>query len=160
MDATTIAAAIGGLRTAGDIARSILDLKIDSEISEKVIELQRQILSAQEAALSTQQLQMELLETKRQLEKEIADLKAWDRERENYELKDIARGTFAYVPKPNPNTSEPFHWLCTNCFETRKKSILQAGQSGGSNSRDRAYHCGLCSNTIFVPWRVAPTKSE
>ena len=51
MDIGSIQAAIGSIKTVGDIAKGMMDLKMASKIQSKVIELQREILSAQSSAL-------------------------------------------------------------------------------------------------------------
>ena len=62
MDITLIQSTISGLKLAGDIAKSFLELKSISEIQGKVIELQSAILSAQNSALAANAAQATLIE--------------------------------------------------------------------------------------------------
>ena len=82
------------------------------------IELQEKILAAQAA-------QAALVESVSTLEKEVADLKAWDAEKKRYTLADIGNGALAYEVKEDARGTEPQHRLCANCYHDGHKSILQ-----------------------------------
>ena len=78
MDITLIQSTITGLKLAGDIAKSIYELKSTSDIQGKVIELQSAILSAQSSALAANADQAAMVEEIRTLKEEIARVKAWE----------------------------------------------------------------------------------
>lgn len=121
-----IAAALTSLKAAAEIAKAMIGLHDAATIQAKIIELNREILSAQASALAANEAQSALLQRVGDLEKEIADMKAWETEREKYELKQVGeRGAFAYTLKEQSGTSEPSHSLCPNCYEDGRKSILQ-----------------------------------
>jgi hypothetical protein len=120
-----LAAAITSLKAAADIAKALVGLRDTAMIQSKVIELQGEIMSAQSGALAAQQAQSALLDRVRSLEKEVADLKAWDTEKEKYQLTQIGLGVFAYALKDQAGASEPKHFLCPNCYEDGRKAILQ-----------------------------------
>ena len=131
----TDALAIGGLvqsfKTLTDIGKALLGLRDAALIREKVIELNREILSAQASALATQTDQFTLLEQKRTLEKEVADLKAWDAEKQKYELVNVrpqnapGGNAFAYALKKEASSTEPPHFICEHCYQDGRKSTLQ-----------------------------------
>lgn len=75
----TLHSAITGLQTAGQIAKALHELSASIDIKTKVIELQAAILSAQNSALAAQSDQFMMIDRIRQLEKEIADVKAWEK---------------------------------------------------------------------------------
>ena len=125
-DMTLIAGAITSLRMANDIARGLIAIRDENLRNEKVIELQRVILAAQSDALSAQSDQLTLLQQIGDLEKKIADFETWDAEKHKYELKCISRlGAVAFMLTPEARGSEPPHWLCAQCYENRKKSIVR-----------------------------------
>lgn len=124
MDITLIQNTISGLKLAGDIAKSFLDLKSISEIQGKVIELQSAILSAQSSALSANAAQTAMVEQIRTLKEEIARIKAWESEKKRYSLTSPWNGAVVYALKKSMSNSEPPHWICTNCYEDGRKSIL------------------------------------
>jgi hypothetical protein len=139
-------AGITSFKAMLDMAKALKDIDDATRRNAAVIDLQEKILSAQEA-------QSALIERIQDLEKEVADLKEWDGEKEKYELVAIAGTSFAYMPKPGAGNAEPPHWLCTKCFEDRKKSILQLK---GSMSRFDVYHCASCGMNTSVPSRMRP----
>lgn len=153
-DLTAITAAAGGLRTAGQIVKSMIDLKIGAEVQAKVIELQAVIMAAQGDALAAQSDQFALLERIRNLEAEVAEAKAWEAEQQRYELKEFPTGALAYVLKPEAANGEPPHRICPNCYQERHKSILQtyAKVRGGES-----VECPRCKHRLELA-RSAPVE--
>jgi hypothetical protein len=123
-DMSLIAGAVSSLKLAQDMTKTLISLRDFTKLNETVIELQRVILAAQSDALAAQSDQFTMLERVRNLEAEIARLKAWDSEKGKYELKDVGHGAFAYVRKEDADPREPPHWLCTKCYRDGKGSIL------------------------------------
>ena len=124
MDASLILGTISGLKTAGDIAKSLLDLKSVAEVRGKVIELQSVILSAQSSALEANARQSALVEQMRTLKEEIANIKAWEKDKQRYAFVSPWSGFIVYAMKKESAGTEPPHWICTKCYEDRRKSIL------------------------------------
>jgi hypothetical protein len=128
-DIAVIGGVLSSLQSAGEIAKSLIGLRDTSMIQGKVIELQSQILAAQTSAMSAQSDQFALVERIRALEKQIADLEAWDTEKKRYSLAELCPGVTAYLVKPEARGSEPIHALCANCYQHGHKSILQWQES-------------------------------
>jgi hypothetical protein len=149
-----IAAAITSLKAAGEIAKAMLDLRDATAFQTQAFELNRQILAAQESAIAANTAQTALIEKIGTLEKEITDLKAWDREKERYQMTDVGNGVIAFTRKPDAQGSEPFHMLCANCYEHRKKSYLQP--TAQSRQRLRVHRCPDCKSEFefgYVPMK-------
>jgi hypothetical protein len=136
-DMGSIAAAIGGLKTAADIAKGFLGLKEVAAVQGRVIELQGVILAAQSSALAAQSDQMTLLEEIRDLKEKMRKLEAWETEKQRYQLTDHGGGRFAYVLKPEAAMGEPIHKLCATCFTKGQKTILR-------NSHGNYFECDTC----------------
>ncbi|HXY21957.1 MAG TPA: hypothetical protein VEI29_04690, partial [Burkholderiaceae bacterium] len=143
MDLSLIQGTITGLKFAGDLAKSLLELKTMAEVQGKVIELQSAILSAQSSALSANADQAAMIEEIRALKEEIARVKAWETEKQRYELKSPFPGSAVYALKKSMSRGEPAHYICANCYEQGKRSILQ-------NARDKeawtAFACSSCKS--------------
>ncbi len=125
MDMSLIQGTISGLKTAGDIAKGLMDLKTAAEVRSKVIELQSVILSAQSSAMDANAKQSVLVDTIRDFKEEIARMKAWGHQKQRYKLITPWDGTLVYSLKESMKESEPPHWICTNCYESGVRSILQ-----------------------------------
>lgn len=151
-DMVLIQGAITGLKTAADIAIGMSNLKTMTEVQGKAIELQQIILSAQSSALSAQSEHFSLLEKIRHLEKEIAQVKAWETEKQRYKLSSPWEGALTYSLKESMANGEPAHWICTSCYEDGRKSILNP-----IKSKDTWYLlvCPVCNSQIQSPWRSA-----
>lgn len=116
---------IKALKSAFDIAKEIKDLNDTTAIRGKIIEMQSLIMEAQSSAIGAREDHAAQLDRIRSLEEEVSRLKAWDGERNRYELKDIGGAMFVYMLKRSERGNEPPHWLCPNCFEDGKKSLFQ-----------------------------------
>jgi hypothetical protein len=140
--------ALSAIKTVFDMAKRLKDIDDATRRNAAIIELQEEILSAQQA-------QSALAEQVRNLEKEAVDLKTWHQdEKKKYYLKSVARGSFAYARKEGMEPPEPPHWLCTKCYENGKKSILQYHHA---NYSDHIYRCSICGEEIRVDSSVSPT---
>lgn len=159
MDIGSIASLASSLKTAGDITKAMIDLRDTQAVQAKVIDLNREIMSAQNSALAAYADQATLLEKIRSLESRVADLEAWEREKDRYKLKDFGCSTFAYALKPGMENGEPFHRICANCYQQRRKSILQ---SHGHYSGREKVTCDGCKAETYLgceqPWRDRPTS--
>jgi hypothetical protein len=141
-------AGLGAIKTAFDLAKGLKDIDDATRRNAAVIILQEKILDAQQA-------QSALIEKARELEKEVTELKAWGAEKEKYELKNVGRGSFAYVRKKDAQPSEPSHWLCAQCYQNSKKSILQYHHA--ADYRDHVYDCSACGEKIRMDSSVSPS---
>ena len=159
VDLMAIAGLVSSLKAATDISKTMVGLRDAAMIQSKVIELQGVILAAQQSALSAQSDQFAMLERVRELEKQIAQLEAWDAEKAHYELRELSPGAFAYVLKASAKTGEPPHWLCAACYQHSHKAILQ--DSGRTpKGRESIYKCPDCKNMVLVPWSLHPGKEQ
>lgn len=118
MVVTETIAGLSAIKTAFDMTKALKDINDAAIRNAAVIELQEKILSARDA-------QTALLDRVSHLEKEVADFEKWEAEKEEYELKEVFSQTFAYSIKESARGTRPSHLICANCYEGRKKSILQ-----------------------------------
>jgi hypothetical protein len=153
-DMTAIASALSALKGMKDIAEAMIGLRDAKVLQEKRLEFQARIIDAQSGILAAQEERSMLIDRVRDLEKQIAEFETWDTEKQRYELKRVAPGAFAYSMKPDAGGAEPPHWICTACYQNRKKSLLQempmrVPQPGGLVS---VWECPACSAKIRVPF--------
>lgn len=154
-DITALAGVLTSLKAAKDIAQAMIGLRDAAAFQTKVIEFQSKILDAQSGAMAAQDERSTLLQRISELEKEVAGFKAWDAEKQRYELKAVYPGAFAYVLKADARGTEPPHWLCTSCYQRSKKSFLQ--NSGRDHDATYSlYRCPDCKATIRVHYKVNP----
>jgi Zn finger protein HypA/HybF involved in hydrogenase expression len=132
-------AGLSAVKSAFELTKAIKDLDDRTRRNAAVIELQESILSAQAA-------QATLIEKVRELEAEVARMKTWDAEKQRYELKDLRKGFFAYIPKEGMESGETPHAICTNCYQKGFKSILQ--NSGHAVVHDRSWDCPSCKSKM------------
>jgi len=155
-DIAAIAGVTSALNAALDISKTMLGVRDQALFQAKSIELNREIITAQQNAMAANAAQANLFERIRALEKEGSDMEKWETEKKRYELKRVALGSYAYSLKANTGDTEIPHWLCTTCYENRKKSILQAQalQIHAINGQGTIWVCPVCSGRIRVPFDI------
>jgi hypothetical protein len=154
-DVSAFAELSTSLRSAVEITKAIMDVSDANTLQTKILELTKQIMSAQSCALATQSAQLELLQSKRGFEHELAKLKAWNMEKYRYELQNVGSGAVAYVPKQSMRGTEPLHWICANCFQISKKRFLNESHS---DLHFVYYKCQECAGKIRI--RKGPQAPE
>jgi hypothetical protein len=132
------------LEKATKVAQGILNMGEKSGLKKEAVELQNIITSLHSQILTMYAQYSELVQVKNNLEKKLVEYEDWNETESQYELKEVAPGVFVFSLKEDNRTPEPNHWLCTNCFYDRKKSILQ--RYGTSK-----YLCPRCKTEIIIP---------
>ena len=156
---TAFAGISGALNAALNISKALLGIRDQALIQQKIVELTSEIISAQHAAMSAVTAQSALTDRIHDLEKQIMEMETWETEKQRYELKNADSGAFAYMQKPGMEGGQPPHWLCANCYEGRKKGILQTAgppTTSGPEGMKIAWRCPICSNSIRVSFRTNP----
>lgn len=139
-----IGGALSGLKGAMDIAKGLNAVADTVALNDAKIGLQSAILEAQSSLLAAQEAQTANLRRIEQLEQEIVRLKDWSSEKERFELKDTGQGALAYRAKKGMEQGEPSHWLCPNCYEQGRKSIMQPEHLAIGRTETLVCHpCGL-----------------
>ena len=123
-DMSAITGIAASLNAAMNITKAMKDLRDWSIVQSKVIELQGVILEAQSSLFSANEDRAALAERVRELEKQVAGVEAWETEKQRYQPANMGDGNIAYVVKPAMRGTEPPHYLCANCYQQRKISIL------------------------------------
>jgi len=136
----TFQGAANSLKAAGDIVRTLINMKVTADVQAKVIELQGIIMSAQTDAMSAQASQMDLLNRVRELESELSRSERWAAEQQRYELTRVMASTVYVVKQSAMQPGEPLHAICPECYEKERKSILQATP----RSEGAAHGCPAC----------------
>ena len=111
-------------------------------------DLNMRIIELQKAIFHLQQRLTELEKQKEKLESEIEAARRWEVEKTKYELAELVPGVSAYRLK------DPEHhpvWLCPNCFEKRRKSIIQLTRDENGRYFFRCFECS------FESWAPPPT---
>jgi len=143
-----ITTALSSLSAATKILKSILAMNKDVAVNQKIIELQNVILTLQSHINSMHIEYNNLSKIKDEIKKELVKHKDWNKTKSQYKLKKVAPGVFVYSPQENKKPTELDHWLCANCFNDQKKSILQLSKY---EERGKYYFCQKCEKEIFIP---------
>ena len=122
-----ISAGLSSLSAAGEIARGLLGMKVSTEVTARIHDIQSKLIDAQAQILSLQSKYSDIEKVVSAKEAEIESLKQWDREKDRYTLTKTAAGTLVYELRAEvKEEGEPVHSLCPHCYTEGFKSILQA----------------------------------
>jgi len=121
--------ALAALNNLKNLVQSLSDAKTNAALREQAVELNFAIIDATNAVIAIQTQYQTLLEEKDSLKKELMNRENWDAEASKYTLIEIDRGVSVYALKPEYKSTATPHWLCPNCYQNRKPSILQRGES-------------------------------
>lgn len=135
-----IGAALGALKSAFDITKTLADIGDRVGLNEVAIKLQGQIIAAQQATLEAQ-------ERLRELEASVRTFEDWNAQKARYRLADYGAGTFAWELRPEYADGEPPHRACPKCFERRVRAILQF--KNRTHAGQDLYVCSSCDAEIF-----------
>jgi|SRR3990167_733995 len=156
IDLGQIAAAVGSLKAAGDIAQGLISLKTMADVQAVSIKLNQQLIAAQHQIFAANAAQTALVERVRELEGQIAAMKDWDAQKQRYQMVVPFSGCTVYALKQSMSEGEAAHYLCANCFQSGKRSFLQAVKS-----KDHWVHyvCAACKAEMDTGYRgVGPAS--
>ena len=156
MDIAAINALVASLKTAADVAKALVDLKLTGEVHAKVAELQTALLAAQSSALSATSAQFQLQERVRELESRLKEAHDWSATKLRYALVSPWRGAAqVYALKRSEAHGEAPHLLCTNCFNAGKPVILNPARLGNRT----IMVCPACKASLEAGYSgVGPAK--
>lgn len=128
--------------------KAAIQARDETKRLETLTELNGAMAELQAKHLAVIQNEQALLEQNEKLRSQLAAYDKWEYEKMRYALRQLPSGGFIYALSPGKAMCEPPHWLCTNCYEERHKSILQLG---GKETGESAYVwvCPKCKNKIM-----------
>ena len=113
------------VQALGTLLKAASGLANYNEIVSKVSEVNSKLMAANSVALAAQEKQSKLASQVEELEREISRLKDWKAEAQTYELREVAKGIFAYLKNDASDPLSSNQKLCANCFDQGNKSLLQ-----------------------------------
>lgn len=142
-----ISSLVASTQTAVTIAKGLASIYVDDKVKERTSELLSILLSVQGDALTMQAKHQKLLQIKNDLEQKIMESEKWAETELQYELKQVAPDTFVYSYKGGIESAEPKHWLCTNCWKDKIKSIIRLSSE---YSGSKKYICPHCKDDFYI----------
>lgn len=140
--------ASGALRGAVDLAKEINALQIDYNVKSKTIDLLDKLIDARTGQISLTELLGEAKQRIVELETLLEKKEYWDNQKVNYEIYHPITNTVVYILKPTNDPEFKPHYLCTACYESRVKSILQYSST---NVSYKILKCHKCSAEYKFP---------
>lgn len=136
-------AIMGSIKTTIDLAKTIKDFTADTDLKIKTRDLYDSMISLQNIIFSLQSENQSLLNSKYELEKKLMDFESWEKEKTKYKLIEISKGVVTYSFDTSQNPSIPSHYICKNCYNDKRASILDPIFIHSEGSR---YICPKCKS--------------
>lgn len=147
---------VSPLKAAKDIAVGLNKLNTLTEVNAKAIELQGVILELQSTAFELQAAYAQSQERIRELESKLARGDEWKLTQARYKMVSAWTGSSVYVLRKSHQAEETPHFLCANCFNNRKLSILVPKRDA---SHYYSYDCPSCRASIVTGFR-GPSQAK
>jgi transcriptional regulator with GAF, ATPase, and Fis domain len=141
MPIAEVSAIITSIKATIEIAKGLKSSYDAHTIAQAQSDILEQLLAIRMDTLTLQEKHSTLINEKDELAKKLVQLEQWEKTESEYELQEINRGKFVYSPKNSQQSKKPTHWLCTQCWDDRKKSVLQANYHTESEAQ---YICPRC----------------
>ena len=151
MDLSMITAAVSGLKAASDIAKGISTLHTMAEVQDTVIKLQRTILDAQDAALEAKRQLMDADEELRAARAQLKMAADFGAEKPRFALVPVPGGVVRALRVSAKEQDEPPYYLCPNCFDQGRRSMLHNGTD--TPGRETDWLCNACKVRISTGYR-------
>lgn len=144
-DIAFIAQAFTSLQATANIAKALIGVRDQAMIDAKLIELNQSLITAQGNVMQAQSEQSALIQEVCDLKQKIMDMENWRNEQQRYQLISPWAGGFVYALKESCKGADPPHWICQQCYEKGRKSVLQNCQKHDR----RIFYTLKCFNCNF-----------
>lgn len=123
--------AISGAKALYDSIVSAVKVRDEVRANAALAELYARLIDTMSSAIATKEECQSLQAQLQAAQQEIRDLREELREREQYVLKELRPGAFAYAYRPvGEADAAPAHYRCAQCHNTGVASILRANLAG------------------------------
>jgi hypothetical protein len=141
--ANLLSTVLDPLKSASDTVNGLIEIRDTAKFGGAIIELQTQILAAQQGALATQEREAAMAEEICNLKEKITRFETWETEKQRYKLEALPPGVHVYTLKEE--SGKPPHHICKTCYQRGKKSILDK-----SEINNGIYHlvCSECETDL------------
>lgn len=153
MAEATLMTAVGAFSAVTKGLQSLKDLATSGDAQAKISDLYGIIISGQAIAFEDNLKQRALLETIEELKDQIRAMEAWDSEKQRYQLARPWMGAVVYALKKSASNNEPPHWICTNCYNDGKKSLLNYTPT--ASRADKQTLICRCKTIVASPHHLA-----
>jgi hypothetical protein len=159
---SAIGLSVQTIQGALNIAQSMKGLRgADPAIEGKVGELYAKLIEALQSATQAEESRATLVKKVTALEEEVRQLRAWNGEKEKYELRPVRTGPYAplaFALKTEHDTAEPSLWACADCYQEGKLTVLQFEER--DPGRCLVLVCRQCGSDLYVHGSREPGHSR
>jgi len=136
-------AAVASLKAATDIAKAAKAVSDFNNVATALAEVNFKLMDAIVAANASVEKQGQQLARIKDLEEELARVKAWEVQKQRYKLTSPQglSGVVVYSLRQSASDGEPPHWICTSCYESGRRSIMNPQTDTGNWT---SYICPQC----------------
>ncbi len=143
MDIFVITAAITALSHASNVTKTLFEARDEVKRTTAVVELNGALADFQTKQLALIEDYRALLDSNKKLKEQLATYDKWEQEKSRYKRENVGAAAIVQSLDPAKACGDAPHWLCSHCFEDRKKGFFQRHGRGGNH-----YKCDNCGCEI------------
>lgn len=134
-----LSGAVQSVQVLTTLLNSANKLSNYNEIVAAVAEVNLKLVQANQVALESQEKISSLQKQVNYLEEQLQSFNDWSTQAADYENVQVSSGVFVVVSKKRDDKLQSVLKYCINCFENKKRSVLQ-------HSTEAMRKCGLSCN--------------
>lgn len=120
-----LTSAVQSVQALTTLLNSANNLSNYNEIVAAVAEVNLKLIQANKVAIESQEKISVLQKQLNSLEEQLQSINSWNSEATNFENVQVSNGVFVIVSKQRDDKLQSVLKYCINCFEDKKKSVLQ-----------------------------------
>nr|WP_306267621.1 hypothetical protein [Pararhizobium sp. IMCC3301] len=133
--------AITSIKATTEAVKAVIGLRDKAKIDAALQDINAKLLATQGIMLTAYEERRALLAQVEELEKARMQVENWKREAARYQLKQIPPTVLVYALKKPVQGGEPEHYICPNCYNDRKKSLLHRKPSASGGEIIKCDNC-------------------
>lgn len=141
-----LSSAVQSVQALTTLLNSANKLSNYNEIVGAVADVNSKLVQANKVAIDSQEKISSLQKQNDALEEQLRSLNDWNSQAVNYENVQVSNGVFVVASKERGNKLQSVLKYCTQCFEDRKKSVLQ---HSSEDMRKVGLTCNRCGSKLI-----------
>jgi len=146
----TIKTGVDTFKALNDLIKTLGNMADASEREKAIHELQSRLMSANTAYFS-------IIDSYREIEEKLKKMETWSDEAARYELYEFPPGILLRRVKEGMRGTQPVHYICADCYNNNRKSLLHVLWRNGNRTR---YVCNQCKSEFTAGEEQPLTRQE
>ncbi|WCM86678.1 hypothetical protein [Acidovorax sp. NCPPB 3576] len=146
-----LSAALGAARAMLDFTKAASDMAKQGELAALALDFNQKLIALTDTCNKLLDENQSLKRAVSDLENDLQERGDFENQALTFELKEVASGVFAHVPKGTTNPGASTLKYCATCFKRYKLSLLQQSEEP---SRQIGLTCSDCTAKVVFKYYI------